>query len=248
MSSTDTAEQPTAAPAKAGLAKRLLPLLVIAAGIAAVFVFDLDRYLSFSALAENRQALTDFVAANHLLAALSFVGLYAVVVALSIPGAVFLTLGGGFMFGVVLGSIYVVTGATLGATIVFLAARTALGDLLRAKAGPWLSKLEAGFKDGALSYMLFLRLVPVFPFWLVNLVPAFLGVPLATYVLATFFGIIPGSVVYASVGNGLGAVFEAGGTPDLSIIFSPEILLPIVGLAVLALIPIAAKRLRARKG
>ena len=244
MSSTDTAAKPETA--KSGLLRRLLPLVVIAVGIACVFTFDLDRYLSFDALAENRQALADFVARNHLVAALSFICAYAVAVALSVPGAVFLTLGGGFMFGVVLGSLYVVTGATLGATIIFLVARTALGDVLRAKAGPWLSKLEAGFKDGALSYMLFLRLVPVFPFWLVNLVPAFLGVPLGIYVLTTFLGIIPGSVVYASVGNGLGAVFEAGGKPDLSIIFKPEILLPIVGLAVLAMIPVAIKRLRGR--
>ncbi|MFM2043530.1 MAG: hypothetical protein RLY86_2106 [Pseudomonadota bacterium] len=230
-----------------GIVTRLLPLAVIAAGIAAVFALDLDRYLSFQALAENRQALADFVAANHAVAALAFIGMYAVAVALSIPGAVFLTLGGGFLFGTVLGSLYVVIGATMGATIIFLAARTALGDMLRAKAGPWLSKLEDGFKDGALSYLLFLRLVPVFPFWLVNLVPAFLGVRLSTYVTATVIGIIPGCVVFASVGNGLGAVFDSGAQPDLSIIFQPAVLGPIVGLALLSLIPVAAKRLRARK-
>lgn len=239
--------EPGTGTGRAGLVKRLLPLAAILAGIALVFAFDLDRWLSFDALAENRQALTAFVEANHLLAALCFIGAYALVAALSIPGAIFLTLGGGFLFGTWAGAAYSVTGATLGATAIFLAARTALSDLLRAKAGPWLHRLEAGFRDGAFSYLLFLRLVPAFPFWLVNLVPAFLGVKPGTFVLATFIGIIPGSLVYASVGNGLGSVFEAGGTPDLSIIFRAEILLPILGLAVLALIPVAAKRLRARK-
>lgn len=240
--------QGEAAAKPGGWVRRLLPLAVIAAGVALVFGLGLHRHLSFEALAENRLALTRFVEANHALAALAFIAAYATAVALSIPGAVFLTLGGGFLFGVVLGSVYVIIGATLGATAIFLAARTALGDVLRAKAGPWLSRLRDGFQDGAFSYLLFLRLVPLFPFWLVNLVPAFLGVKLSTYVAATALGIVPGVVVYASVGNGLGAVFEAGQQPDLSIIFQPAVLLPILGLAVLALIPVAARRLRARKG
>ena len=105
-------------------------------------------------------------------------------------------------------------------------------------------RMEAGFKANALSYLLFLRLVPVFPFWLVNLVPAFLGVPLRTYAIGTLIGIVPGSAVYCSVGNGLGAVFDAGGRPDLGIIFKPEILGPIIGLAVLSLVPIIYKRLK----
>jgi len=119
-------------------------------------------------------------------------------------------------------------------------------EVLRRRAGPWISRLEAGFQENALSYLLVLRLVPLFPFWLVNLVPAFLGVPLTTYVLGTFVGIIPGSFVYASVGNGLGSVFDAGGAPDLTIIFEPEILLPIIGLSLLALIPVAYKKLKGK--
>ncbi len=117
---------------------------------------------------------------------------------------------------------------------------------LRRRAGPWIGRLEAGFRENALSYLLVLRLVPLFPFWLVNLVPAFLGVPLTTYALGTFVGIIPGSFVYASVGNGLGAVFDAGGTPDLTIIFEPEILLPIIGLSLLALIPVVYKKFKGK--
>jgi len=234
--------------ARPGLLKRLLPLVLIGGGIATVFALDLHQYLSFQALAENREALRAFVAANEVGAVLGFAALYALAVALSIPGAVILTLAGGFLFGLWLGTAAVVVGATVGATAIFLAARTALGDLLRAKAGPWLARLEAGFRDSAFSYLLFLRLVPVFPFWLVNLVPAFLGVPAGTYVVATLLGILPGTFVYVSVGNGLGAVFDAGGTPDLGIIFSPEILLPIAGLAVLALIPVAVKKARSRRG
>jgi uncharacterized membrane protein YdjX (TVP38/TMEM64 family) len=130
---------------------------------------------------------------------------------------------------------------------VFLIARTALGDALRAKAGPWMRRMEAGFRENAFSYLLVLRLIPLFPFWLVNLVPAFLGVPLGAYVLATFLGIIPGSLVYASVGNGLGVVFDRGGAPDLGIIFRPAILGPIVGLAALALLPVIYRKYKGRR-
>jgi uncharacterized membrane protein YdjX (TVP38/TMEM64 family) len=171
--------------------------------------------------------------------------IYAAAIALSIPGGAILTIAGGFLFGVVAATCYVVIAATFGATILFLIARTALGDTLRRKAGPAVRRMEVGFRENALNYLLFLRLIPVFPFWLVNLVPAFLGVPLTTYIVATLVGIIPGSLVYASVGNGLGAVFDAGGRPDLGIIFKPEIILPIVGLAVLAILPVAYKKIKA---
>jgi uncharacterized membrane protein YdjX (TVP38/TMEM64 family) len=147
----------------------------------------------------------------------------------------------------VLGAIVAVIGATAGATVVFLIAKTALGDTLRAKAGPRIRRMEEGFREDALNYLLFLRLIPLFPFWLVNIVPAFLGVRLGVYLVGTFLGIIPGGIVYASVGNGLGAVFDAGGTPDLGIIFRPEILLPIMGLALLALLPVGYRKYKARQ-
>ena len=228
-------------------AGRLVPLGLIVAAFAAFFALDLDRFVSFAALGEHRDSLSAFVAANEVLAAALFVLVYAVAIAVSLPGGAVLTIAGGFLFGTVLGTLLVIVAATLGATALFLAARTAIGDPLRARAGPALKRMEEGFRENALSYLLFLRLIPVFPFWLVNLVPAFLGVPLGTYVLGTFVGIIPGSFVYASVGNGVGALFDAGETPDLGIIFSSEILIPIVGLAVLALLPIAYKRYRASR-
>jgi len=141
-----------------------------------------------------------------------------------------------------------VVAATIGATILFIAAKTALGDLLRAKAGPFLQKMEAGFREDALSYLLVLRLIPLFPFFIVNLVPAFLGVSLRVFVIATFGGIIPGSFVYATVGAGLGSIFDAGGEFSASGILTPEIITALVGLAVLALLPVAYKRYKAKRG
>jgi uncharacterized membrane protein YdjX (TVP38/TMEM64 family) len=243
-------EPPPDAPPPTGprrsILRRLLPLFVLVALIAAVYLGGLHRYLGFDTLREHRQALLAFVAARPLLAPLLYVVVYAATIALSVPGGTVLTVTGGFLFGLVQGSALTVIGATIGATLVFLIARTALGDSLRARAGPWLARMQEGFRENALSYLLVLRLVPLFPFWLVNLVPAFLGVPLGTYVLATLLGIIPGSVVYTSVGNGLGAVLDAGGTPDLGLIFRPEILLPILGLAALALVPALYRRLKAK--
>lgn len=231
-----------------GTLSKLWPLALVVAGIAAFFVFGLDRYLSFEALKENRVFLKAWTAEHQILAALLFVGAYCVMVALSLPGGVWATLAGGFVFGTWMGGVYVIVGATLGALIIFLIARHALADFFRAKAGNAIQRMEAGFNANALSYLFVLRLVPLFPFWLVNLVPALLGVNVRTYVIGTFFGIIPGSLVYASVGNGLGAVFEAGGTPNLGIIFEPAILGPILALAVLSLVPVIYKRLSAGKG
>jgi uncharacterized membrane protein YdjX (TVP38/TMEM64 family) len=226
---------------------RLLPLVVIAGGFCAFFAFGWNEYLSFEALHEHREALLAWRQQNYALAASTFVALYVLVVAFSLPGAVWMTIGGGFLFGAASAAVYVVVAATLGASAIFLAARYALGDMLRAKAGPAMRRMEDGFRENALSYLLVLRLVPLFPFWLVNLVPAFLGVPLRTFVIGTFVGIIPGSVVYCLVGSGLGSVLDAGETPDLGIIFEPEILAPIIGLAVLSVIPVVYKRLKRAK-
>ena len=228
--------------------KRLLPLAIVLLVAGLVLVFDLHRFLSFDMLKEHRQQLLELVAARPVLAAIVLVLLYALVTALSVPGAAIMTLSSGFLFGTWLGGLLAVVGATIGAVAIFLVAKSSLGDPLRAKAGPWLKRMEEGFAENALSYLLFLRLVPVFPFWLVNLVPAFLGVPLGIYTLATFIGIIPGGLVYASVGNGLGAVFEQGGEPDLQIILQPEIIVPILALAGLALIPVVHGRLAKRRG
>jgi uncharacterized membrane protein YdjX (TVP38/TMEM64 family) len=227
--------------------RRLLPIFVLAAGFAAFFALGLDEYVTFDALRENRAALQEYVGMYGPLALIAFGAVYAAVVACSLPGGAVMTITGGFLFGTVAGGATVVVAATIGATVLFLVARYALGDVLRGRAGPFVARMEEGFRDNALSYLLVLRLVPLFPFWLVNLVPAFLGVRTSTYIVGTFFGIMPGTFVYASVGNGLDAVLEAGETPDLGIIFKPEVIGPIVGLALLALLPVAYKRWHARR-
>ena len=223
---------------------RLAPLVILVAGLIAFFVFDLDKYVTLSALKENRQVLAGWVREAGMLAFLVYMLVYAVVTAFSIPGGAVMTIAGGFLFGPWLGGALTVVGATIGATILFLAARYALADLLRRRAGASIKKMEDGFRENALSYMLFLRLIPAFPFFLVNLVPAFLGVGLGTYVIGTLIGIIPGSLVYASLGDGFSAIVEQGGDINLGIIFEPRFLLPIVGLGVLALIPVVYKTLK----
>ena len=160
-----------------------------------------------------------------------------------------MTITGGFLFGWLGGGLIVVVGATIGATALFLIARTAVGSFLEAKAGPFVQKMEEGFRQNALSYLLAMRLIPLFPFWLVNLVPAFLGVSTTTYVVATFFGIIPGTFVYASVGNGLGALLDAEGSTEslLMTIFQPQFLAPLIGLAALAVLPVIYKKYQNRR-
>lgn len=224
--------------------RRLLPIGVIAAGFVAFFVFGLDDLVTFEALKTHRADLLAWTEGHFVLASLSFLGVYVLVVALSLPVAVLLTPVAGFLFGTWLGAAYSLLAATLGASVIFLAARYACADLVEAKAGPWLRKMEAGFRDDALNYLLVLRLVPLFPFWLVNLVPAVLGVRLGTFVLGTALGMIPGALVYAGVGAGLGEVFSAGGTPDFTIVFEPHILLPLIGLSLLSLLPVAYKKWR----
>lgn len=225
---------------------RLWPLALLAVAAFAVFAFRLDRYVGFDALRTHRADLVAFVAAHATAAAALFVLAYAAVTALSIPGATVMTLVGGFLFGTLLGGTLVTVGATAGATLIFLAAKSSLGDHLLARAGPAVKKMEAGFRANALSYMLFLRLVPAFPFFVVNLVPAFLGVSLKVFVIATVIGIVPATFIYASVGSSLGALLDAGATPDLGLILEPHFLLPIVGLALLALVPVVYKRWRSR--
>lgn len=229
-------------------ATHMLPLVAVGIAIALVFALDLDRYLSFESLKSHRQTALDWYGKNPVLAVLGFMAVYALVVALSVPGAVWLTLTGGFLFGTVAATIYVVVAATIGALGIFLIARYALADFFHDKTGEIGTKMEAGFQENALSYLLVLRLVPLFPFWLVNLVPALLGVPARTFVIGTFLGIIPGTVVFCSVGNGLGVIFDSGGRPDLGIIFKPEILGPLLALAALSLVPVIYKRIKASKG
>jgi uncharacterized membrane protein YdjX (TVP38/TMEM64 family) len=226
--------------------KRLAPLLLLGAAIAAAYAFGLQRQLSWPALAANQSALRGFVAAHPLASAAGYVAIYAAAVGLSLPGGAVLTVSGGLLFGVALGAFLAVIGATLGAILLFLVARYALFELLSRKAAPLMARIRPGLERNGFSYLLALRLLPIFPFWLVNLAPALAGMRLAPYAAATFLGIIPGTVVFASIGAGVGDILAHGGTPDLSFVFSARILLPLAGLAALALAPIAWRRWKER--
>ena len=239
-----TIDQSASTAARRFSIRRLWPLAILAVGFGLFFALGLHRYVTLDTLRDNRQALTQWVAANRLWAIFVYMGLYALMVAFSLPGGLVATLTGGFLFGTVLGGAATVVAATAGATVLFAAAKSALGDLLRARAGSAVARMEEGFRANAFSYLLFLRLVPAFPFWLVNLAPAFLGVRLSAFIGATFIGIIPGTFVFASLGAGLGAVFERGERPDLGLIFEPRVILPILALALLSLVPALYRRLR----
>jgi uncharacterized membrane protein YdjX (TVP38/TMEM64 family) len=226
----------------ARVGRRLLPIAVIALAAASIYSLDLHDYLSFEALREHRATLLGFVSRDAVLSALIYIAVYAASTALSLPGGTVLSIAGGFLFGGLLGGVWVVLGATAGSTLLFLAARTVLGDSLRRRAGPWLTKLQVGFQENAFSYLLVLRLVPLFPFFVVNLVPAFLGVSTRIYLIATVVGIIPGALVFTFAGAGLGVVLDSGESLTPGVILTPEIVVALTGLAVLALIPVVYKR------
>lgn len=238
---------PGKAPSQKSGLRRILPLALLLVGFALFFALGLQHDLSLEALKAHRVAFEAWVGAHPVLAALIFAGLYALIVSCSIPVGAPMTLAGGLLFGVWEGGALVVVSATIGATIIFIAARTALADLIRARVGGRIRAMEDGFRKNAFNYLLVLRLVPVFPFFLVNLAAGLLGVRLGTYVLATFIGIIPGTFVYAGLGNGLGAIFDAGATPDLGLIFKPAVLYPLIGLALLSLLPVVWRALSARR-
>lgn len=227
--------------------KRIIPLALIVGGLVAFFAFGLDDYLTFDALQQNRQWLIGQVEAHRAVAVIAFIAVYAAVVTFSLPVATVVSISGGFLFGLWFGTLWNVAAATLGATLLFLAARTVFADILHSKAGPWFHKVEAGFQENAFNYLLFLRLVPLFPFFAVNLVPAFLGVRLRTFVLATLIGIVPGAFVYTSVGAGLGSVFDSGGKFSVASVLTPEIATAMVGLALLSLLPVAIRFWQAKR-
>ncbi len=226
--------------------RRLVPAAILLLGLALFLLFGLERYVSFEMLSRHHAAIAAWVADNGLLAAILFVLAYAVAVAFSLPVAIIVTPLGGFLFGLWIGAILSVIGATVGSVAVFLAARTAFHDLFHARAGSMLARFEAGFRRDSFSYLLFLRLVPIFPFWLVNIVPALLRMGLWPYTLATLIGIIPAAFVYAGLGSGFGMLFARGEAPDLGIVFERHILLPLLGMALLALIPALYTHLRGR--
>ena len=223
--------------------QKMLPLIGIAV-VAVIGFFTLKDYLSFESLRDNREALLAWRDANFIVASIGFVGVYIAIVAFSLPGAAIISLTGGFLFGLFPGALYNISAATIGAVLIFTAARMGLGDYLSRKmdsAGGVVGKIKSGLDENEVSFLLLMRLVPAFPFFVANLVPALVGTKLRTFAWTTFVGIIPGGVVYTWVGSGLGEVFARGETPDLGIIFDPKILGPILALCGLSALPIVLK-------
>ncbi|PIS00564.1 MAG: hypothetical protein COT84_07115 [Chlamydiae bacterium CG10_big_fil_rev_8_21_14_0_10_35_9] len=227
--------------------RRLLPLAILLILMLTAYFLGVTDYLSFEKLKENRILLKNYVETHFIIASLLFVTGYIGTTALSIPGATIVTILGGFLFGQPLATIYAVVGATIGASLIFLAAKTALGEFFREKTKGYLEKMKEGFQQNAISYLLFLRLVPIFPFWLVNIAPAFFKVSLITFSWTTFVGIIPGTFVYSQAGAGLGAILDEGKEFSINAIFNWPMRIALLALGLFALIPIIVKKIRKKK-
>lgn len=240
---TDTPDRP-----KGGLARHI-PLMVIVV-VAVIGGFALRDYLSFETLRANRESLLAFRDENFLGLAAAFVAIYVLIVVFSLPGAAVASVTGGFLFGLFAGTALNVVSATIGASGIFLAARLGLGASLTARLEASegnVKRLREGLREHEINVLLLLRLVPAVPFFVANLLPALLGVRFSNFLWTTAVGIIPGAIVFTWIGVGLGEVFDRGETPDLSLLWEPHILAPILGLCVLAALPIAVKALRGRK-
>ncbi len=244
--------------------KRFGPLAALLIVIGGIYLTGTHEYLSLGKVAEHRDGLQQFVSSNLLLALGGYALSYIAVVAFSLPGGALLTILGGFLFGTLIGASVTVLAATAGATMIFLIAKTAVGDVLVRRAGPWIKKLADGFNEDAFSYLMFLRLVPAFPFFVVNIAPALFNVKLSTYVITTFLGIIPGTIAFTFVGSGLDSIIAAQKAAhdaciaeknaeqcpfelDAGALITPEIVAGFVALGIVALIPVVLKKFKARR-
>jgi uncharacterized membrane protein YdjX (TVP38/TMEM64 family) len=243
--------------------RRWLPLVAIVVLSVVAIAIGWNRKISFETLVRHNEAIHAFILDKRLAAVAIYLAIYVVAIALSLPGGLILTLSGGFLFGGLVGGTAAVVGATTGACIFFMIAKSAFGEHLARRAGPLAEKLAEGFRADAFHYLLFLRLVPVFPFVLINIVPALAGVRLRTFVAATALGIIPGTFTFAFLGAGLDSVIRAQGAIynaclaaghsdckldfDVKAAVTPELLGALAALGILALIPVAVKRIRARR-
>lgn len=240
---SDTTQTP-----RSGFARHI-PLLVILS-VALVGFFTLGDYLTFETLRDNREALLNWRDTHYWAMVAVFVSVYIVIVAFSLPGAAVASMTGGFLFGLLAGTAFNVVAATIGASAIFLAARWGLGASLSAKleaSEGTVKKVKEGLRENEISVLFLLRLVPVVPFFVANLVPALVGVKFRNFLLTTALGIIPGGIVYTWIGVGLGEVFDRGETPDVSLLWEPFVIGPILGLCLLAALPIAIKSIRGKK-
>lgn len=225
---------------------KLWPVYLIAAVLIGAWQLGLFQYLSLDTLREQQDLLQTFVSDNLFLAVTIFIAIYAAATLFMIPGALWITIAGGFLFGLVGGALATIAGATLGASLLFFAAKTSIGSALRDRAGPFMAKMEAGFNQNPFSYMFALRLLPVVPFPVANIAPALLGAKYREYAITTAVGIIPGVIAYTWVGSGLGATFAAGEDPNLASV-ARNMLPALAALGVVALIPVAYKKMTGRK-
>ncbi len=218
---------------------RFLPIAIILAGLVAGYAMDWHHYLTLGYLGRSQDALKGFVAGHPILSPVGFLVCYAIAVAFSFPAAFVLTIFSGFLFGWALGGTLAVIGATIGATVLFVAARTACGDQLTKRLGGWTARLAEGFEKDAFAFLLVLRLVPFIPFVIVNIAPALFNVRLRTFVTATALGIVPAAFAYAWLGQGLDSVLdaarEAGHDVKAKDLVTPEITFALVALALVAL-------------
>lgn len=230
--------------------KHALQIFVLSSFVLCIvlaYLFNIQESLNFETLKHHRYQVLKLVSTHYSFSVMIFILLYIALVTLSVPGATFMSITGGFLFGLLGGVVYVVLGATIGATFLFLLARFVFADFAKEKAGPWLQKMKRGFQKNALNYMLFLRLIPLAPFFIVNFAAAVLDVPLRIYVLGTFFGIIPAALVYVFVGTGLGSIFDRGETFTAKGLLTPEMIIALFGLAFLSILPVIYKKIKKKE-
>ncbi|WP_120501256.1 TVP38/TMEM64 family protein [Roseovarius sp. EL26] len=235
-------------PQKSGMLRHMPLVAILIAAI--VGYFTLGEYLSFDTLREQRGTLLAFRDANYLGLVLSFIAIYFIIVAFSLPGAAVASVTGGFLFGLGLGTAFNVIAASLGAFAIFFAARWGLGRSLAAKmdsSDGTFKKIKTGLHENEISVLFLMRLIPVVPFFVANLLPALVGVKFRNFAFTTLLGIIPGAIVFTWIGVGLGEVFDRGESPDLSLLWEPQVIGPILGLCALAALPIVIKALRGKK-
>ncbi len=228
---------------------RRMPLVAIAIAAVVGLVY-FRHYLSFEVLGQNRDRLIGLRDSHYLLTSLAFMAIYTLVVVTSLPGALIMTLTGGFLFGLFPGVIYNVAAATLGATLLFIAVRAGLGRDVAAQIaaqGGAVTRLQSSLKQNEVWVLLTMRLTPVLPFFISNIVPALVGVGFWAFVITTFVGIIPAGLIYAAVGAGLGEIFARGEVPDLNVLLRPEFSLPLIGLAVLSALPLVVKFIQSKR-
>jgi len=218
-------------------------LVLFLVAIFCFFYFRVYHYLNYATLKKYHIQLHYWAKHHTGLTTLSYIGIYILATILAFPFTIGLSLVGGYLFGPI-ATIYVVLSMTIGSTIFYLVIRSSMGRWLVKKGDRWLAKMENGFKMNAFNYLLVLRLIPIFPYWVINIIAGLLAIPPRTFILATLVGLIPGSLIYVMLGHSLNSLFKTNQAPNFNIIFTPPFLIPLLGLALLSLIPIFYKKWR----